>query len=98
LFTLSGLALALKSTYNLHLTAKTHSIDFDSIRYYYDVRLANILVDKNCFVLSNFGLGVLKLAKEESATLWKSGCRDYIALKYINVFKEQQQVKRGVDV
>jgi serine/threonine protein kinase len=97
-FALSGLASALESTHDLHLTAKTDGIDFDSIGYYYDVRPANVLVDKNRFVLSDFGLGALKSAEEESATPWKGGCGDYMAPECMDASGNRQQVGRGVDV
>jgi serine/threonine protein kinase len=97
-FALSGLASALESTHDLHLTAKKDGIDFDSIGYHYDVRPANVLVDKNRFVLSDFGLGTLKSAEEESATPWKGGCGDYIAPECMDASGKRQQVGRGVDV
>lgn len=97
-FALHGLASALQMTHDLHLTAEEEGVDFESIGYHYDVRPANILVDRSRFILSDFGMGALKSVPEESETSWKNTRGDYIAPECTDAHLHRQRVGRGVDV
>lgn len=95
---LCALASALECTHNLHLDAATNGIDFDSVGYHHDFRPSNILVGKDTFVLTDFGLSKLKPAEANSQTPWKAGFGDYIAPECMDANFIHQQVGRAVDV
>lgn len=57
---LRGLTSALMKMHQLKLKQKEHGIEFEAISHHHDIRLANILVSEETFILSDFGLGSLK--------------------------------------
>ncbi|OCK76317.1 kinase-like protein [Lepidopterella palustris CBS 459.81] len=95
---LCGLASALEHTHNLHLDADKNGLDFDAIGYHHDFRPANILVSKSTYVLTDFGLGKLKPAEDNSETPWRVGAGDYIAPECMDASFAHQQVGRAIDV
>jgi serine/threonine protein kinase len=95
---LCGLASALEHTHDLHLTMEENGLNYEAIGYHYDFRPANILVSKSSYVLSDFGLGKMKPAEENSETLWKVGAGDYIAPECRDASFVHQHVGRSIDV
>jgi serine/threonine protein kinase len=73
---LRGLGNALSNTHSLRLNQEAHGVDFEAIKYHYDIRPANILVSQETFLLANFGLGNLKPANAQSLTPLKSELGD----------------------
>jgi serine/threonine protein kinase len=95
---LRGLASALCTLHELHLTSVEHGLEFEAIGYHHDLRPANILVGQETFVLADFGLGKLKPANEVSETAWKAGAGDYLAPECMNENFDHQNVGRSIDV
>jgi len=95
---LCGLASALEHTHSLHLNMEKNGLDFDAIGYHYDLRPANILVNKSTYILADFGLGKLKPAEANSETPWKMGAGDYIAPECMDPSFEHNRVGRAIDV
>jgi serine/threonine protein kinase len=95
---LHGLASALNNAHNVRLKAATNGIDFEAVGYHHDFRPVNILVNKETFLLADFGLGRLKPATEPSTTPWKVGTGDYLAPECMDDDFVHQDVGRAIDV
>ncbi|KAL2038546.1 hypothetical protein N7G274_008593 [Stereocaulon virgatum] len=95
---LRGLAAALCSIHKLHLVERKHGLDLDAIGYHHDLRPANILIDRETFVLADFGLGKLKSQDSISQTQWKVGNGDYVAPECMDENFTHQEVGRAIDV
>lgn len=95
---LQGLCSALSHTHSLRLNHKDHGVNFDAIGYHHDIRPANILVNRNTFILADFGLGKVKDAEEHSQTHWTSTTGDYWAPECTDDERNPQEVTRAIDV
>lgn len=96
---LRGVASALLNTHNLHLNRQIHGIDFEGIGYHHDLRPANILVNKETFILADFGLGNVKSATSNSLTNWIQTSGDYLAPECMDEKTFQSQnTGRSIDI
>ncbi|KAF2820863.1 hypothetical protein CC86DRAFT_411696 [Ophiobolus disseminans] len=99
---LQGLASALECIHDIRLNKLTHSLSVDVRRIgsHRDIRLPNILVRTDTFLLADFGLTDFKDPSNErrSKTTFKAGKGDYIAPEcYGNTF-DHQAVGRSMDI
>jgi serine/threonine protein kinase len=94
---LYGLGSALESLHEFRLTNAKHGLDKISIGYHHDFRTDNILVTKETFVLTDFGLGMLKLPEEDPTTQWFPTTSDYMAPECENEEFKPQLVSHKID-
>jgi serine/threonine protein kinase len=97
---LQGLASALLGVHNIKINKASHLVDLERIGSHRDIRLPNILVRPDTFLLADFGLTDFKNVNNErgSKTLFKAGRGDYIAPEcYENTLK-RQEVGRSMDI
>ncbi len=95
---LYGLGSALSKTHRLYLNQREHKVNFEAIGYHHDIRPANILVNKETFILADFGLGNLKEIDAQSQTPWKPTTGDYLAPECMDEKHNRQDVNRAIDV
>lgn len=95
---LHGLSSALSRTHDVHVQADADGLDFTGIGYHHDLRPANILVNKETFILADFGMSQLKGEEEGSQTNWKLGFGDYLAPECMDENFVHQNVGRAIDV
>ncbi|ETS80391.1 hypothetical protein PFICI_07920 [Pestalotiopsis fici W106-1] len=95
---LAGLASALSTTHNFHLTDVKHGIDLKATGYHHDLRPPNVLVGPDTFLLADFGLGKVKPENVHSNTGYKATCGDYIAPECTDVEENPNTVGRAIDV
>ncbi|KAF1847230.1 kinase-like protein [Cucurbitaria berberidis CBS 394.84] len=94
---LYGLGSALESLHEFRLTNAKHGLDKIAIGYHHDFRTDNILVTKETFVLTDFGLGMLKLPDEDPSTQWFPTTSDYMAPECEDQEYKPQSVSQKID-
>lgn len=94
---LSGLASAINHLHKLELDSELDGMELVTIGYHHDLRPANILVSRETFVLTDFGLSKLLPGDRTSQVIWKGTTGDYIAPECMDVNFEPQMVGRPVD-
>ncbi|KAF7553542.1 hypothetical protein G7Z17_g3541 [Cylindrodendrum hubeiense] len=95
---LRGLGSALSHIHQLHLNRKTHGVDFDGIGWHHDLQPANILVSKDTFLLTDFGLANFQQGSAKPSVLWQRTCGDYIAPECMDAEQTEQIVDQAIDV
>lgn len=94
---LSGLASAMNNLHELELTPEVDDMELVAIGYHHDFRPANILVSRETFFLTDFGLSKLLPEDQTSQATWKNTTGDYIAPECMGADFEPQKVGRPVD-
>ncbi|KAF3281127.1 hypothetical protein TWF970_002299 [Orbilia oligospora] len=93
---LHGLASALES---IHKVKNNGGIDARlKIGYHHDLRPANVLVNSETFILTDFGMSRDDKSEENSKTLFKNQIGDYIAPECYGEKWKPQNVGRGIDI
>ncbi|KAF3198562.1 hypothetical protein TWF106_004553 [Orbilia oligospora] len=93
---LHGLASALE---DIHKVKDNGSIDAGlKIGYHHDLRPANVLVNSETFILTDFGMSRDDKSEENSKTVFKDQMGDYIAPECRDKDWKPQNVGRGIDI
>jgi serine/threonine protein kinase len=95
---LHGLSSALSRTHDVHVQAEADGLNFAGIGYHHDLRPAYILVNKETFILADFGMSQLKTEGEDSQTNWKLGFGDYLAPDCMDENFVHQNMGRAINV